>query len=84
MLTRFSAVVVLMTAFLTGTANAVPPPPPNPSDAEISASRAEADAKAARVGELTGRLTQAESRLQELMDEVSFLKGGTEIRMLKR
>ena len=72
MLTRFSAVVVLMTAFLTGTANAVPPPPPNPSDAEISASRAEADAKAARVGELTGRLTQAESRLQELMDEVSY------------
>ncbi|MGW6931729.1 NlpC/P60 family protein [Lentzea sp. NPDC054927] len=72
MLTRFSAVVVLMSAVLTGTANAVPPPPPNPSDAEISASRAEADAKAARVGELTGRLTQAESRLQELMDEVSY------------
>lgn len=72
MLTRFSAVVVLMAAFLTGTAHAVPPPPPNPSDAEISASRAEADAKAARVGELTGRLTQAESRLQELMDEVSY------------
>lgn len=72
MLTRFSVVVVLMAAFLTGTANAVPPPPPNPSDAEISASRAEADAKAARVGELTGRLTQAESRLQELMDEVSY------------
>ncbi|WP_245848631.1 NlpC/P60 family protein [Lentzea kentuckyensis] len=72
MLTRFSAVVVLMAAFLTGTANAVPPPPPNPSDAEISASRAEADAKAAHVGELTGRLTQAESRLQELMDEVSY------------
>ncbi|SEQ35817.1 Cell wall-associated hydrolase, NlpC family [Lentzea albida] len=72
MLTRLSAVVVLMTAVLTGTAAAVPPPPPNPSDAEISASRAEADAKAARVGELTGRLTQAESRLQELMDEVSY------------
>ncbi|WP_242642433.1 NlpC/P60 family protein [Lentzea alba] len=71
-MTRFSAVVVLMAAFLTGTAHAVPPPPPNPSDAEISASRAEADAKAARVGELTGRLTQAESRLQELMDEVSY------------
>jgi len=72
-LTRLSAVVVLMmTAVLTGTAAAVPPPPPNPSDSEISASRAEADAKAARVGELTGRLTQAESRLQELMDEVSY------------
>lgn len=72
MLTRLSAVVVLMTAVLTGTAAAVPPPPPNPSDAEISASRAEADAKAARVGELTGRLTQAESRLQELLDDVSY------------
>ncbi|GGU34337.1 NlpC/P60 family protein [Lentzea flava] len=72
MLTRLSAVVVLATAILTGTAHAVPPPPPNPSDGEISASRAEADAKAARVGELTGRLTQAESRLQELTDEVSY------------
>ncbi|WP_112229645.1 NlpC/P60 family protein [Lentzea atacamensis] len=61
-----------MSAVLTGTAAAVPPPPPNPGDAEISASRAEADAKAARVGELTGRLTQAESRLQELMDDVSY------------
>jgi peptidoglycan DL-endopeptidase RipA len=72
-LTRLSAVVaVLMTAVLAGTAGAVPPPPPNPSDAEISASRAEADAKAARVGELTGRLTQAESRLQELLDDVSY------------
>lgn len=72
MLTRLSAVLVFLTAVLTGTANAVPPPPPNPSDAEISASRAEADAKAARVGELTGRLTQAESRLQELQDDVSY------------
>ncbi|GAB2850804.1 NlpC/P60 family protein [Lentzea nigeriaca] len=59
-------------AVLTGTASAVPPPPPNPSDGEISASRAEADAKAARVGELTGKLTQAESRLQELLDDVSY------------
>ncbi len=72
MLTRLSAVVVFMTAVLTGAAHAVPPPPPNPSDAEISASRAEADAKAARVGELTGRLTQAEARLQELTDAVSY------------
>lgn len=72
MLTRLSAVVAVLTAILTGTAAAVPPPPPNPSDAEISASRAEADAKAARVGELTGRLTQAESRLQELQDDVSY------------
>ncbi|MCG8923594.1 NlpC/P60 family protein [Lentzea sp. CC55] len=72
MLTRLSAVVVLMTAVLTGTAVAVPPPPPNPSDSAISASRAEEEAKAARVGELTGRLTQAESRLQELYDDVSY------------
>lgn len=72
MLTRLPAVVALMTVVFTGTAAAVPPPPPNPSDSEISASRAEADAKAARVGELTGRLTQAESRLQELLDDVSY------------
>nr|WP_237047947.1 NlpC/P60 family protein [Lentzea guizhouensis] len=73
MLTRLSAAAaVLMTAVLTGTAAAVPAPPPNPSDAEISATRAEADAKAARVGELTGRLTQAEARLQELLDQVSY------------
>jgi cell wall-associated NlpC family hydrolase len=71
-LTRLSAVLVLMLAVLTGTAHAVPPPPPNPSDTEISASRAEADAKASRVGELTGRLTQAESRLHELLDDVSY------------
>ncbi|WP_372441670.1 NlpC/P60 family protein [Lentzea nigeriaca] len=71
-MTRLSAVVVLAMAVLTGTASAVPPPPPNPSDGEISASRAEADAKAARVGELTGKLTQAESRLQELLDDVSY------------
>ncbi|HUQ56143.1 NlpC/P60 family protein [Lentzea sp.] len=72
MLTRLSGVVALLAVVLTGTANAVPPPPPNPSDSDISASRAEADAKAARVGELTGRLTQAESRLQELLDDVSY------------
>ncbi|MFD9700464.1 NlpC/P60 family protein [Lentzea sp. NPDC059081] len=72
MLTRLPAVVALATVVLAGTANAVPPPPPNPSDSEISASRAEADAKAARVGELTGKLTQAESRLQELLDDVSY------------
>ncbi|SDF30835.1 Cell wall-associated hydrolase, NlpC family [Lentzea fradiae] len=72
MLTRLPAAVALLTVVLTGAAHAAPPPPPNPSDTEISASRAEADAKAARVGELTGRLTQAESRLQELLDDVSY------------
>ncbi|KOV85449.1 hydrolase [Nocardia sp. NRRL S-836] len=71
-MTRLSAAAVLLAVVLSGTAAAVPPPPPNPSDAEISASRAEADAKAARVGELTGRLTQAEARLQELLDHVSY------------
>nr|WP_090045615.1 NlpC/P60 family protein [Lentzea fradiae] len=71
-MTRLPAAVALLTVVLTGAAHAAPPPPPNPSDTEISASRAEADAKAARVGELTGRLTQAESRLQELLDDVSY------------
>jgi len=63
-----AVVVALATA---GPGYAAPPPPPNPSDSEISAGRADADAKAARVGELTGELTQAEARLQELTDDVA-------------
>ncbi|MFD9739791.1 NlpC/P60 family protein [Umezawaea sp. NPDC059074] len=63
-----AVVVALATA---GSGYAAPPPPPNPSDSEISAGRADADAKAARVGELTGELTQAEARLQELTDDVA-------------
>ena len=66
-------VLALTTAVgLHGAAHAVPPPPPNPSDAEIGAGRQEADAKAARVGELTGRLTDAEARLRELTDDVAY------------
>ncbi|MGW4110990.1 NlpC/P60 family protein [Actinosynnema sp. NPDC004786] len=66
-------VIALTTAVgLAGTAHAAPPPPPNPSDADLAAGRQEADAKAARVGELTGRLTEAESRLQELTDDVAY------------
>ncbi|MEU4766844.1 NlpC/P60 family protein [Actinosynnema sp. NPDC023794] len=65
--------IALTTAVgLGGTAHATPPPPPNPSDAEISAGRQQADAKAAHVGELTGRLTDAEARLRDLTDEVAF------------
>ncbi|ROP42345.1 NlpC/P60 family protein [Saccharothrix texasensis] len=66
-------VIALTTAVgLGGVTHAAPPPPPNPSDAEISAGRQQADAKAAHVGELTGRLTDAEARLRELTDEVAF------------
>ncbi|WP_447002907.1 NlpC/P60 family protein [Saccharothrix isguenensis] len=66
-------VVSLITVVgLAGTAVAVPPPPPNPSDAEIGAGRQQADAKAALVGELTGRLTDAEARLRQLTDDVAF------------
>ncbi|MCE6998859.1 NlpC/P60 family protein [Saccharothrix sp. S26] len=65
-------VVIALTTAMGPAAHAVPPPPPNPSDAEISAGRQEADAKAARVGELTGRLTDAEARLRELTDDVAF------------
>ncbi|TWP46754.1 hydrolase [Lentzea tibetensis] len=73
MLTRLSAAVALVLTFvLAGAAHAVPPPPPNPSDAEIDAGRRDADAKAARVGELTGQLTEAEARLQQLNDDVAF------------
>lgn len=62
------AVVVALA--MPGPGHAVPPPPPNPSDSEIIEGRADADAKAAKVGELTGELTQAEARLQELTDDV--------------
>ncbi|GLZ31531.1 hydrolase [Lentzea sp. NBRC 105346] len=73
MLTRLSAATALvLTLVFAGSAHAVPPPPPNPSDDQISAGRADADAKAARVGELTGQLSQAEAKLQELNDEVAF------------
>ncbi|MFD0201153.1 MULTISPECIES: NlpC/P60 family protein [Saccharothrix] len=67
-------VVIALTSAvaLGGAAHAVPPPPPNPSDAEISAGRQQADTKAAHVGELTGRLTDAEARLRELTDDVAF------------
>lgn len=68
-----SVVVALFTVVcLAGTAVAVPPPPPNPGDAEIAAGRQQADAKAALVGELTGRLTDAEARLRQLTDDVAF------------
>ncbi|PRY38227.1 NlpC/P60 family protein [Umezawaea tangerina] len=67
-----SGVVAVVLALSTaGPGSAAPPPPPNPSDSEIDQSRADADAKAARVGELTGRLTAAEARLQELTDDVA-------------
>ncbi|WP_414720107.1 NlpC/P60 family protein [Umezawaea sp.] len=67
-----SALVAVAVALAqAGPGSAAPPPPSNPSDSDISAGRADADAKAARVGELTGELTQAEARLQELTDEVS-------------
>jgi cell wall-associated NlpC family hydrolase len=65
------ALAVLVSLASAGPGHAVPPPPPNPSDSEIGAGRADADAKAARVGELTGELTQAEGRLQELTDDVA-------------
>ena len=64
--------VLLAALTFTGAAAAVPPPPPNPSDAELSAGRAEADAKAGKVGELTGRLSEAEARLQALTADVAF------------
>ncbi|MFT7834857.1 NlpC/P60 family protein [Saccharothrix sp. BKS2] len=68
------SVVVALSAVvgLAGPGAAAPPPPPNPGDAEIGAGRQEVDAKAARVGELTGALAEAEARLQHLTDDVAF------------
>jgi cell wall-associated NlpC family hydrolase len=54
------------------TASSVPPPPPNPGDADIKASKVDATAKAAKVGELTNQLAQAQSRLQQLADDVEL------------
>jgi cell wall-associated NlpC family hydrolase len=67
-----SAIALTAVFSMAATALAVPPPPPNPSDSQIQAGRAEADAKAAKVGELTGQLTQAEALLQQLTDDVAF------------
>ncbi|MEU4806803.1 NlpC/P60 family protein [Actinosynnema sp. NPDC023587] len=69
---RWLIVVIAVLTLFPGVATAVPPPPPNPGDDEIGTSRQEADAKAARVGELTSRLTAAEAELQRLTDDVAF------------
>jgi cell wall-associated NlpC family hydrolase len=70
--------LVLTTAMLTaatsgaGVAGAVPPPPPNPSDSAISAAQAAANAKAAQVGQLANQLAQAQTKLQDLQDQVEL------------
>ncbi|WP_415830373.1 NlpC/P60 family protein, partial [Kibdelosporangium persicum] len=53
-------------------AMAVPPPPPKPSDQEIQDSKADRDAKAGKVGELTNRLAEAESKLVDLQAAVEL------------
>lgn len=70
-MTRWVIMLAAALVLFPGVAAAVPPPPPNPSDDQIGASRREADAKAARVGELTSRLTAAEAELQRLTDDVA-------------
>ncbi|RKT55982.1 NlpC/P60 family protein [Saccharothrix australiensis] len=69
---RWVIMVVAAALLLPGAAAAVPPPPPNPGDDAIEAGREQVDAKAALVGELTGRLTEAEARLRRLDDDVAF------------
>src|SRR5262245_22903734 len=51
---------------------AVPPPPPKPSDQELQDSKADRDSKAGKVGELTGRLADAESKLVDLQAAVEL------------
>ncbi|XVV06845.1 NlpC/P60 family protein [Actinosynnema sp. CA-248983] len=70
-MTRWVIMLAALFVLFPGVAAAVPPPPPNPGDDQISAGRREADAKAARVGELTSRLTAAEAELQRLTDDVA-------------
>jgi cell wall-associated NlpC family hydrolase len=62
--------VALALMLVPGIAVAVPPPPPNPSDTDLSGSRADAKAKAGKVGELTNRVADAESRLISLQAAV--------------
>jgi cell wall-associated NlpC family hydrolase len=67
-----AAVLTLVVSIGPGTAVAVPPPPPNPSDSELGDSKAEAQDQAGKVGELTNRVAQAESRLLELQADVEL------------
>ncbi|GAB3574676.1 NlpC/P60 family protein [Amycolatopsis endophytica] len=66
------ALALVVVSLAAGPAAAVPPPPPNPSDSEISSSRQDADSKAGEVGQLTNRLAEAESRLDELQSTVEL------------
>ena len=65
-------VLAAATSTAGGFAHAVPPPPPNPSDGAISAAQAAANAKAGQVGQLANQLAQAQTRLQDLQDEVEL------------
>lgn len=53
------------------TALAVPPPPPNPSDEDLRDSERDRENRAGEVGRLTNRLSEAESKLSRLRDDVS-------------
>nr|CEL20345.1 NLP/P60 family protein [Kibdelosporangium sp. MJ126-NF4]CTQ97570.1 NLP/P60 family protein [Kibdelosporangium sp. MJ126-NF4] len=63
---------VVMSLSMTPSAFAVPPPPPKPSDQEINDSKADRDGKAGKVGELTSRLADAESKLVNLQAAVEL------------
>jgi peptidoglycan DL-endopeptidase RipA len=70
---RYLTVGVAAAAVLLGSAGVAPaasPPPRNPSDAQIDASRAQARDAAARVGELTNELAEADAALADLDDRV--------------
>lgn len=65
-------VLAAATSTTGGLAHAVPPPPPNPGDSAISAAQAAANAKSAQVGQLANQLAQAQTRLQDLQDQVEL------------
>lgn len=68
---RAAIPILVMLAFaVPAPAFAVPPPPPKPSDQELQDSKANRDAKAGKVGELTSKLADAESKLVDLQAAV--------------
>jgi peptidoglycan DL-endopeptidase RipA len=74
-LVRWKAVAPLLVAVAladAGMGHAVPPPPSNPGDGAVATGQEDSRAMAGRVGELTNRLAEAESRLRELTAQVEL------------
>jgi peptidoglycan DL-endopeptidase RipA len=67
-----AAAVLLVLAVCGQSAVAAPPPPPNPGDSELGDSQTTASSRAARVGQLTNEVAEAEARLMSLQADVEL------------